>query len=157
MKIIFLDFDGVINRQVKSMHEDGEWLFDLWVPECVKWLNHITDATGAKIVVSSSWKHCGDLPKLKGILKDAGVTGECIGSTPTLEGIDPGCGRGHEIAAWIYQHWPVESFVILDDGCDMVHLMPRLVRTESKNGLTEQHSRFAIGQLVARYQPRTGK
>ena len=47
MKIIFLDFDGVI-----STYEKG-WRFDV---EKLELLKEIVDKTDAKIVVTSSWK-----------------------------------------------------------------------------------------------------
>ena len=48
-KIIFLDFDGVITT-LKS-----KWTID---NEKVKLVKQICDATGAKIVISSSWRRC---------------------------------------------------------------------------------------------------
>lgn len=63
MKIIFLDFDGVMDTAyydhilskegLPSCDEYGA-VFD---PSCVMNLKHIIDQTGADIVVSSSWKH----------------------------------------------------------------------------------------------------
>ena len=61
MKIIFLDIDGVMNSE-KSLNDffeqDGEERFEHWIPHPmhVKWLNKITDETGAKIVISSPWR-----------------------------------------------------------------------------------------------------
>ncbi len=57
MKIIFLDIDGVLNhmywlKKMKGVEGDKKF-FD---PDCVRRLNTITDKTGAKIVLSSSWR-----------------------------------------------------------------------------------------------------
>ena len=62
MKIIFLDFDGVMDTEYydhllseadKPIADEYGLLFD---PECVKNLKYIIDSTGADIVISSTWK-----------------------------------------------------------------------------------------------------
>ena len=64
-KIIFLDFDGVLNTehyQNYLYHEGKPWqdehgaFFD---PETVEQLRRIIDITLADIVVESSWKYLG--------------------------------------------------------------------------------------------------
>ena len=64
-KILFLDFDGVLNteRHHEHCYENGivpvdkyGYAFD---PEAVANLKRIIDETGADIVVSSSWKFWG--------------------------------------------------------------------------------------------------
>jgi len=47
MKVIFLDFDGVITVPPK-------WYLKA---DKIKYIKQIVDTTGAKIVVSSSWRH----------------------------------------------------------------------------------------------------
>lgn len=47
MKVIFLDFDGVITT------EKSRWCLD---KDKMLLLKRIVDATGAKIVISSSWR-----------------------------------------------------------------------------------------------------
>ena len=49
-KIIFLDIDGVLN----SVHN---WPENLLHQSLTNNLKHIVDKTGAKIVLSSSWKN----------------------------------------------------------------------------------------------------
>ena len=62
MKIIFLDFDGVMDtsyydfvlaREGKPSSDAYGPIFD---PKCVDYLRRIIDQTGASIVVSSTWK-----------------------------------------------------------------------------------------------------
>lgn len=64
-KIIFLDFDGVLNtehHQRQLLYERKAWqdkygtCFD---PEAVKQLQTIVDMTHADIVIESSWKYLG--------------------------------------------------------------------------------------------------
>ena len=61
MKVIFLDFDGVLNSSgySASLFEAGkptkdEYGQELFDPETVNLLNRIVDETEAKIVISSS-------------------------------------------------------------------------------------------------------
>lgn len=125
MKVIFLDIDGVLNNQI--MYEDREDIIGTrggrLSRKCIGLLNDLTDATGAKIVVSSTWRIDEDV---EDYLKEAGVTGEIIGKTPVLR--DRFSLRGNEIHAWIVQNEELlgESydkywrFIILDDDSDML-------------------------------------
>ena len=64
MKIIFLDFDGVMNtvayerylykNELQEVDNKGRAIFD---PACINNLRKIIVATGADIVVSSDWKY----------------------------------------------------------------------------------------------------
>ena len=57
-------------------------------------------------------------------------------------------GRGYEIQHWLNQHADeVSNFVILDDDWDMHHLMPWLVQTDYRDGLTLEHVALAISIL----------
>ena len=65
-KIIFLDFDGVLNTehyqgllqyQGKPWQDEYGAFFD---PKAVKQLKRIIDATDADIVVESSWIRCNE-------------------------------------------------------------------------------------------------
>jgi hypothetical protein len=132
MSYLFLDIDGVLTT-VATGFRTGD-------PPCVKRLNLITDATGAAIVVSSTWRFA---PDIADILKGWGVKGELAGITPDLarhnaSGIHVAVERGQEIACWLAEHNASEvPFVILDDDNDMANLLPRLVRTNSRIGLQD--------------------
>lgn len=147
MKILFLDFDGVLNS--------AEWMTSQEFKEtclidhghhidkvAVARLERIVQATGCKIVVSSTWRLAHSQFQLQNFLEKRGFTGEIIGITPNLRGV-----RGHEIAAWLNENGPVESFVILDDSDDMVHLMHKLVHTSWEHGLEDKHVEAAIEHL----------
>jgi hypothetical protein len=152
MKIIFLDIDGVlVNRWSLSNHSG---IFAKAHPDCVAALNRITDETGARVVVSSTWRKCG-ISKMRGFLNEWGVTGKAIGCTPDLSkqacGFLVGAQRGDEIQCWLDERelhkGDVESFVILDDDSDMKHLTPHLVRTTFEYGLTMKDAERAIELL----------
>lgn len=131
MKIIFLDVDGELTYSNYQNRETEN--IDI---EKVKLVKEICDKTGAKVVISSSWRGSEDYtPKiyyvLIEILSKNGI--KVLGDTPYLkteiigdvhetisleENLDLKCKYGTERAAeiqkWINEH-EVESFVILDD------------------------------------------
>lgn len=157
MKVIFLDFDGVLcNREsifagykghIVPKHEPYGAHAD-----CVAELNRVVEQTDAVIVVSSTWRKCRN-PRatMTETLKRWGVTGRVIDITPQLYGDQYAYKRrGCEIQRWM-DHYPTESFVILDDDSDMAHLSHRLVRTTMQTGLTKADADRAIAILNARH------
>ncbi len=116
MKIIFLDFDGVMDNEYydhilskagKPIADEYGLLFD---PECVKNLKHIIDNTGADIVISSTWK---DLMSYKDILdmwKYRGLPGFVTDVTPTISN-----HRGNEIDTWLEECRHDCQYAIIDD------------------------------------------
>jgi len=164
VKIIFLDIDGVLNGhqyakkdQVSSRTgklQAPTGIFGI-VPSRVALLNQIVERTGAKVVVSSTWRRM-PMPviALQAWLDVAGFRGQVIATTPILDGE----GRGREIDWWIVRlnrtakvYGPpverCESFVILDDDSDMVPHMDRLVQTEMYFGLKPEHVERAVALL----------
>lgn len=141
MKVLFLDVDGVLNREIEN--EDffifGDIEFD-----CLLHLASIVEDTGAKIVVSSSWRlpTLNDNPhiKLDMLKKELSTVGLTIHDvTPDLV-LEP---RGSEIDEWLSKNPEVTNFVILDDfiGLDLMdefeeHHKKHLVVTDPKIGLT---------------------
>lgn len=131
MKIIFLDVDGELTYSNYRNRETAN--IDI---EKVKLVKEICDKTGAKVVISSSWRGSEDYtPKIYHVLIEVlsknGI--KVLGDTPYLkteiigdvpetinleENLDLKCkygtGRAAEIQKWINEH-EVESFVILDD------------------------------------------
>lgn len=151
MKIVFLDIDGVLNhelwakerfyRKQQENESDEEFNRNFFDPNSVSLLNHLTNKTGAKIVVSSSWRIGRSTDELRELLKSMGVEAEVIGKTPllsferikykTTEGeereYDYSVPRGCEIKAWLEMHKGVlgdkiskVKYIILDDDSDML-------------------------------------
>lgn len=66
MKYILLDFDGVLTsdaftRQCIFEHRRGNLFGVEWfAPSCIEALRYLVEETGAKIVVSSSWRDLGE-------------------------------------------------------------------------------------------------
>jgi hypothetical protein len=121
MKAIFLDFDGVLNV-IPQGHDDFGGIFH---PEFVENLKRIIEETGAKLIISSSWRHMG-LEKLHMMWEHRGYPGEIIGITPDLwrnvvgEDFHEKMQRGHEIQAILDQYYQITNYVILDDDDDML-------------------------------------
>lgn len=121
MKIIFLDYDGVVNNLI--FHKiDGEPDFyaeDRRVRmvndfQAVAWLNKICREFNCKVVVTSTWRTRKDY---KDCLYRAGFNGTILDKTPFLDK-----ERGLEIYAWLsnnLQNYDIDDFIILDDDTDM--------------------------------------
>lgn len=135
MKIIFLDIDGVLNCQstydpyVKS--ELREYPYNHFEPKLVGNLNEITEATGANIVISSSWRINRTFRELREILVKAGVSGKIIGQTERLyfSNWSHSVPRGCEILHWMETNKErlgelvsFRDYVIIDDDSDMLYL-----------------------------------
>jgi hypothetical protein len=153
VKVIFLDFDGpiipIMSHKAPRVSGKGA---QAW-PSCVAALNRVTEATGAVIVVSSTWRADG-LTRTRERLKNWSVTADCIALTPYLDrktesGLWAAVPRGLEIQKWLdeYERDVVEAFVIIDDDKDMEHLLPRLIHTPFEIGLTEQDADTAVAML----------
>ena len=170
MKIVFLDVDGVLNSEALLRAKDDEHrtrgcparcecyrLEHLIDPAAVTRLNRVLSATGAKVVISSSWRKLLDPDELRRVLRDHGFDGEVIGETPDGPN-DPAfvdwhdrIERGHEIAHWLAEHHgEVTGFVILDDCSDMAWLRPKLVQTDASVGFTDADAEAAIRMLEGR-------
>ena len=155
MKIIFLDIDGVLNSAEYMSFKQEEWnsgddskMID---ENSVSLLNKIVQETGAKVVISSSWRLHFTIEKLREILCSKGFIGEIIDKTPTINPlideieVHGNIPRGLEIQKWLRSKpHNIESFVILDDNSDMVHLSKFLVKTTWEHGMLEQHVLKAI-------------
>lgn len=131
MKIIFLDVDGELTYSNYRNNKTAD--IDI---KKVKLLKEICDNTGAKVVISSSWRgNNAHTPHIYYILLDILETNgiEVLGKTPyimtetiektkkifNLNDLDKmqikyGTGRAAEIQKWLSEH-KVDNFVILDD------------------------------------------
>jgi predicted dehydrogenase len=155
MRVIFLDFDGVLNSDSFFRANDGRYVPGALDPGAVARLTALVARTGAKVVIASTWRLDYTLERIREILAKHGFVGEVIGVTPSIQRVDEdeGCivrhgPRGLEIQAWIdAQPEPVEAFVILDDQRDMEHLLPRLVCTDFATGLLDAHVEDAFARL----------
>ncbi len=147
MKVIFLDIDGVLNngKWIKALAGGFDNPINQMDPSAVARLNALTEATGAKIVVSSTWrliflsKSVDPLGMLERCLRAYGIKGDIIGMTPRKDNAIRN-QRGKEIQAWLDEHHSeVSKFVIIDDDSDMGRLRPHLILTKFEDGLLDEH------------------
>lgn len=148
-KYLFLDIDGVMNNAewAEKRHNEGSTrhMLEEFDREAVVRLQRIVDATGCEIVVSSTWRILHTVSKIRKMLVQHGLSMDVkfLGATPRLH-----CERGHEIQAWMDAAGVTpEQIVILDDDSDMVHLLPRHVKTSFMDGLQDRHVEMAIAML----------
>ncbi len=138
MKILFLDVDGVLNSK-ESCTKNNE-LFALDPYMCLL-VARICEATGAEIVLSSSWRLADE--SREEIKKR--VFPVFIDMTDDLRGrTDRGC----EVQAWIDKHPEIEKYAILDDNPDF-HPEQPLFRTDWEVGLTDEIAAKVIAHLNA--------
>lgn len=142
-RLVFLDIDGVLNRLIswkrqarrKPAHVD---------PQCLAVLHSILGETGARVVLSSSWRLVRSRMQNVRLLRRLGVQCNFAGCTPHLSMRQ----RGDEIAAFLRKTRPAD-FVIIDDDRDMRYLRGRLVKTRFKSGLLPKHLHEAKRRLGA--------
>jgi len=118
MKVIFLDIDGVLNVYCQDRDEYG-CIFHNHLVDNLKW---VVEQTGAKIVVSSTWRLSGE-KSIMDMWNFRNLPGEVIGITPNLTygpGLRTHVPRGEEIQMWLDEHPEVTNYVIFDDDSDML-------------------------------------
>lgn len=135
MKIVFLDIDGVLN--CASTQEQFNDVVGI-EPRKVALVARIIQRTGARVVLSSSWRIDQDW---RTALHLAGMDISNIIDTTGRNLHD----RSAEITEWIARHSDVDTYVILDD--ELIHPTDNLLQTIHEDGLTEDIAERAIQKL----------
>lgn len=141
MKIIFLDIDGVI-----CLDRSGRpWTkpFDIY---CVEQLNRIVANTGARLVMTSSWRIGKDLPELRWRMLQRSVIGDVCGKTPVISYPK----RMDEIDQWLTAEGcalSVTKYVIIDDDADIIDPQRNAVFCTGNDGLTHALADSVIRML----------
>ena len=156
MKVIFLDFDGVITTY------NSKWKIDM---NKINIINDICDKTNAKIVITSSWRigHRGNVSAFHERLKQYFIKhnyldqfkdtldkfiGNIVGMTKCLSKYIDGVVRGDEIKSYMSEHHEVENYVILDDDSDMCdYQLFNFVQTDPYEGITERDAKLCVDIL----------
>ena len=141
MKVIFLDFNGVLDTWFEMDKINYDNL------QRLKWIVRDTDA---KVVLTTSNKRSyvtsgvmnPIMVMLTTRLMEEGI--DVIGVTPNAD------TREHEIMLYLYEHPEIENYVIIDDDYDMEKLADHLVKLPCQNigqeqlGLQKEHAEKAI-------------
>lgn len=134
MRIIFLDFDGVINDWYTM---NGVNINNILV------LKHIADVTGAKIVVTSSNKYSFQRGNI--VYEDSLCYKRYV-QTLLNNGIevynytkDCGGDREKEIITYLSEHSDIKDYLILDDDYIFKNLIDHQVFLDWYKGLREEH------------------
>ena len=162
IKCIFVDVDGVLNTSKTMRRLDCCNEFTFVDIRKVLRLRDIVERTGAKLVLSSTWRF-GAMPNAFFLEKEA--LRELVAEfrrvrcplwfdiTPYL----PRAKRWQEINAWLILHPEVEEFVILDDvGEELKPFNDKLVLTNMHDGLTKERAELAIQMLGEKENEYTG-
>lgn len=153
-KFIFLDIDGVLNSNFffieRSQSDRWKEAYEKYSQEVahgvcsidertVARVNKIVKETGAKIVVSSTWRHDPYLPE---VFKAVGMEAPIFDVTPRSESRI----RGEEIKAWLDKYAEPCKYIILDDDSDMLpEQYPYFIQTDClKWGLDDNDVEIAI-------------
>lgn len=143
LKVIFLDIDGVLCPPKSYANCVGSHAAPQ--PECIEALNAILEATGARLVISSSWRLEG-IMFMREWLRQYGVTAHVLGCTewPPLE------TRGEEIGNWLSEcpRDMVDYAVLDDDEAGMDLVAHRLVQVQGHRGLCMDDAARAIAMLA---------
>jgi hypothetical protein len=123
MKVIFLDIDGVLNCSKTRNPRQFPYVVD---QRLLARLQKLLDRTGAKVVLSSSWRLD---PVGRFAAKHFGVP--FIGVCPDR----PSSPRCKEILGWLSDHPKTTRYAVIDDEDDELDELP-LFQPSAKTGLT---------------------
>jgi len=144
MKILFLDFDGVMvtDRYQDQLMDTNSPLRDdfgsKFDPVCVENLRQIIDNTDADIVVTSTWKMERGLDGIMWMWANRHLPGNILDVTPDIDPIH----RGNEIQAWLDAQTGAVRYAIIDD-CPILDFfneeqLPHLFKVDERTGLDEE-------------------
>jgi HAD domain in Swiss Army Knife RNA repair proteins len=133
MNVIFLDIDGVLNCDDSPNPRKFPYIVD---PPLLSILEDMLVRTGAKVVLSSSWR-TDPVGLLAARFYGVPFSDVC----PDL----PGVSRCEEMLKWLSAHQDVHRYVVIDDESDCLDDLP-LFQPSSKTGLTTE-----IAEGVVKY------
>lgn len=169
MKIIFLDFDGVLNtldyqHELQNANKSCEDNFgSLFSPVAMDNLYRIVRATGAKIVVISSWKEIYGLEGLRQMWQERGYKEEIDDVTRNvvsdewllnadlsmLDNFNFPHPKSLEISDYLKTH-NVSNYVIIDDEpLASDEQKSHLFQTSFQKGLTKAMADNVIAYLLS--------
>ena len=143
-KIIFLDFDGVLNFFNLDVFTPWSSDKDCLSKDLIQKINNIISVTNAKVIVSSDWRHTRSVEELQNLLDSLGFIGTIIDKTISDSDVNlskkeknilNSC-RSDQILHSIDRH-KINNFVIIDDN-HPGGLDSNLVLTDCNTGINDQ-------------------
>lgn len=144
-KIIFLDIDGVLNRQ------DASGIYDpkSTLPECLNLINQAISETNCSIVIISNWAQTLGLQRLQSFFTERGLLPNAI--MAAIEPVpldDTGMIMGIEKDRYIKEYISknnIESYVIVDDNLNSDILdLNKMIKPNTFTGITEKEKNKII-------------
>lgn len=162
-RVLFLDFDGVLNtgKYQNQLKAEGNTRADefgpLFDPEAVENLKMIIDAVpDVLLVITSSWKDAFGPSVVRRLWKERGLPGKihsmtrvCMDFFPDLESGEMPPIKGPEAKQWIEEHdMKGCKYVILDDMDDFLpEQKKQLVLINPHLGITAEDAKKTIKLL----------
>lgn len=158
-KVVFLDFDGVLNSSATYVRVAKTYTLWPWTPalglalldaERVARVQRICDAAGAAVVIVSSWRRYAPPEALADVLAQAGLRAPVLGAIRGLRMF--GETRALATFEWLEGHPEVTHWVVVDDDRDHWRNWLRERCCEErlvcpKDGITDANADAAIGVL----------
>lgn len=147
-KVIFLDFDGVLDnyyycyqlrKQGLPERDNYGMIFDT---SCVECLKYILDKTDAHIVITSSWKDFMTYEELLKMWHERKLPGTVFDTAPSMIS-----KRGDEIDQWLKEFKRPCSYVILDDLDDSFfnpHQLEHFIQINPNRGIQMEDAKKAV-------------
>lgn len=143
-KVVFLDYDGVVNIPMWQMTEKGmrcryNFPNDNKVnsEQSVQWLSELCQRYNYDIVVTSTWRLDDNY---KDCLINAGLRDgiNILGKTPIVRTDDYHHDRGREVDKWLSAHKEVTDYLVIDDeNLFLPHQQKYLIKTREDVGFME--------------------
>jgi hypothetical protein len=152
VKVIFLDIDGVLNTGAFDLEAESSSIDRLLVAR----LRRVLAATGAKIVLCSSWRYlvlegAMTLSGFEYLLRTHGMPKGCLVGLTAAD--EAGGDRGAQILRWVAEHGPLEAWAVLDDvELQLAEEHRRHVRTRREEGLSDGDAE-ALVRILAEGAP----
>ena len=148
IKVIFQDIDGPLIPYDEDSKVDRHTFFnqdDKWSKTAMKHLNNIIKKTGAKVVISSSYRDEKTKKQIQDAMEKAGFEYEIY----DLVDNDKSKKRGADIKNWM-KNKNIKNFIIIDDNKhDFYDVFDEknIVKTTHKEGITKSVEDEAIYKL----------
>jgi hypothetical protein len=125
VRVTFLDIDGVLNCKRTPNPRKLPYVVD---PLLLKRFLRLVDRTGAKVVLSSTWRY-----------DPAGLFSAKYWGIPYIDVLPdmPKRPRRDEILAWLKAHPETDRFAVIDDEDDELDELP-LFQPSAATGLTDK-------------------